>query len=207
MTDIGFDWIIFTSVNGVIYFYEYFYKLGFDSRKMASNKICTIGPATADKLKEYGILVDFIPSKYVSHNVASELIENGHVKEKSFLMPRADIAPPYLREKLLENGASEVKDLAIYKTIEEDLEGNSNREIIKNLQFDFVTFTSSSTAKNFAKLLDKTGVKISNKIKCAAIGPITAETAREIGFNVEIVAEEHTIDGLVESLLKYFLRS
>ena len=201
----SYNWIIFTSVNGVSYFFKYLTQMEYDARILRGIKICAIGPATADKLREYFIKPDFVPERFTSADVVQDLEELNEIKNKSFLLPRADIAPDELRESLLARGAALVDDLAVYRTVEQDIADDAPLvSLMKNHEYDMVTFTSSSTAMNFKKLLDRLEIPVSEKIKCAAIGPVTAKTLKEIGFNADIVAEEFTIDGLVKIVIKYF---
>jgi len=200
-----YNWIIFTSVNGVIHFFKRLNEIKLDTRHLANSKICAIGTATNDELKKYGLVADLIPKRFISDEIAKQLKEDNEIEEKSFLLPRADIAPDNLPETLRQNGASIVSDIPVYKTIEDDTVNNSEySEILEKISYDLVTFTSSSTVKNFAKILDKLNIKISDEIKCAAIGPVTEKTAKELGFNVVFTAKEHTISGLVNSTQDFF---
>jgi len=200
-----YDWIILTSVNGVDHFYRHLYGSGLDSRALASSKICAIGPATAERLSAYGIKADLVPKRFVSSDIAKELAGRGEIAGKSFLLPRADIAPRELSDALLQEGAKLVEDIAVYRTVEEDLSAKpAQMELLRHMRFDLVTFTSSSTVQNFDRLMKKAGVEAKTAIRCAAIGPVTAGTAKELGYQVEISAKVHTIDGLVEAILKYY---
>ena len=146
-----------------------------------------------------------LPERFISGEIAKKLQENNEISGKSFLLPRASIAPDNLPETLKENGASLVSDVPVYKTIEEDIEKTSEyAEILKDNSYDLVTFTSSSTAKNFAQILKNANIEISEKIKCATIGPVTEKTAKSLGFNVVFSAKDHTIEGLVNSIEDYF---
>jgi uroporphyrinogen III methyltransferase / synthase len=201
----SYDWIIFTSVNGVEHFFMHLFSGGLDARSLSSAKICAIGPATADRLSTYGIRADLVPQKFISSEITRELIERGEIAGKSFLLPRADIAPRDLSEALAREGAKIVDDIAVYRTVEEDLAAHpAQLDLLRKTHFDLVTFTSSSTVQNFDRLMKKAGVDVKTAVKCAAIGPITAEKARELGYQVEISAGEHTIEGLVDSILMYY---
>ena len=199
-----YDWIIFTSINGVARFFGHMSELGLDSRKLSGNKICAIGPATAERLKQSGIAPDLVPEKFISAEVADMLIKAGEVGGKSFLLPRADIAPKNLSEALLAAGAKIVDDIAVYQTVEEDYDGTPGlKEILEQNKIDLVTFTSSSTVRNFIRLAGRFDA---SAVSCAVIGPVTAQTALEAGFKVEIAAQTHTIEGLVEAVCAYYAK-
>ncbi|OHD70079.1 MAG: uroporphyrinogen-III C-methyltransferase [Spirochaetes bacterium RBG_16_49_21] len=201
----SYDWIIFTSANGVSYFFKYLFDRGFDSRKLSGAKVCAIGPATAAGLMQMGVRPELVPEKYESQDIARSLISRGEVRGKSFLLPRADIAPKTLSETLTNAGAKAVDDLIIYRTVDEDLSNRKDLlEMLSNKKLDLVTFTSSSTVQNFGKILRRYAPDEKNALKCAAIGPVTAEKAMELGFRVEIMAAQHTIEGLVEAICSYY---
>ncbi len=201
----AYDWIIFTSVNGVDHFFSHLFAGGLDSRSLSSAKICAIGPATGERLQDFGIRADLVPQKFISTDIARALADLGEIAGRSFLLPRADIAPQELGLSLLKGGAKLVDDVAIYRTIEEDLAGMTAQIAqLRDLNFDLVTFTSSSTVQNFDRMMKKIGAAAAKPITCAAIGPITAGRARELGYSVEISAEVHTIDGLVDAIIDYY---
>lgn len=183
----GFDWIIFTSANGVE---KFFGRLGLhrlDAR--ALNKVAAIGSATAEKLLSFGIIVDVVPENFVAEGLAAAL--KNLVNGKKILLARAEEARDVLPEALKNFGA-EVTVAPIYKT-----EAESPAQIDFDL-LDMATFTSSSTVKNFVAAY---GVP---KIPTAAIGTITAQTLKNFGVTPAVVAEEFTIDGLVESIKKFY---
>jgi uroporphyrinogen III methyltransferase/synthase len=200
-----YDWIIFTSINGVSYFFKYLFEMGFDARRLSGAKICAIGPATAGELACMRVRPDLVPEKYVSEDIAESLIHRGEVDGKSFLLPRADIAPKTLSETLAKAGAKSVDDLVVYRTVEEDLsDRNDVRDALSGDRLDLVTFTSSSTVRSFEKILRRYAPDKKKGLACAAIGPVTADTARELGFRVEITAPVHTIEGLVEAIIRLY---
>ncbi|MBN1534969.1 MAG: uroporphyrinogen-III C-methyltransferase [Spirochaetes bacterium] len=194
-----YQWIIFTSANGVTHFFARLTALGLDARALAERRICAIGPATAAALESRGIRPDHMPAKFVSTEVVRELSELGEVAGKSFLLPRADIAPDTMREDLLALGASRVDDIAAYRTVAVEY-GGAN-PLAEAGDIDLVTFTSSSTVRNFMRAVRETPHL--KGIPCVAIGPVTAEAARREGCNVVAVADEYTIDGLVAAVLRH----
>ena len=110
-----------------------------------------------------------------------------------------------MADRLRERGAALVDDITVYRTVEEDLDAMPDvRNLLHGRTVDLVTFTSSSTVKNFHRLLARAGITDTAHFTCAAIGPITARTAGEMGFTVSISAPEHTIPGLVDAILEYY---
>ncbi|HOO72780.1 MAG TPA: uroporphyrinogen-III C-methyltransferase [Spirochaetota bacterium] len=203
----AYDWIVFTSANGVDYFFRYLGEAGLDSRALAGSRVCAIGPGTANRLLGRGITADLVPARFISSGIIEELAARDEIKGKKFLLPRADIAPGDLSRELAEKGAALVDDITIYCTVREDIPPDSETaSLLQNRAVDCVTFTSSSTAKNFASILNGLGVTDFSGFRCAAIGPITAETARGLGFSVDCASEEHSIPGLIRSLIQFFNR-
>ncbi len=200
-----YDWIIFTSVNGVIRFFDRLNELGLDTRALGRIRTAAIGPSTAEKMAAYGLKTDVLPDSYRAESVVAAF-ENRDMHGKKVLIPRALDARPILPEKLRESGAL-VTEVPVYKTVFADQ--NADR-LIKRLgekSVHLVTFTSSSTAANFRKLLpeDETLMKsLMEGVKTASIGPITSETAENMGFNVDITARTYTIPGLCEAILNHY---
>lgn len=198
----GFDWLIFTSVNGVTSFFNRLFKLRMDTRELKGIKICSIGPATTERLLSFGVKSDFQPSKFVAEAVIEKLKKTGGIKGKKVLMPRSNIAREMLRDELTRMGA-EVVDVIAYRTVPDS---SSKKELIRVLKeegVDIVTFTSSSTVRNFVELVGKREVqRIASDIKFASIGPITSRTIRDYGFKVSIEAKEYTISGLVNAIIE-----
>lgn len=185
-----FDWIIFTSANGVEKFFERLKIYGLDAR--ALNKVAAIGAATAEKLSNFGIIADVVPENFVAESLAASLKD--FVADKKILLARAEVAREILPETLKNFGAK-ITIAPIYKTIP---------EIPAQIDFntiDLITFTSSSTVENFFAAY---GVAPLKKIKSAAIGPITAQTLKNFGVNPAVVAEKFTINGLIEAIKNYY---
>ena len=194
-----YDWLLFTSANGVWAVTARLLELGRDIRWLKGPKIGAIGPKTAESIACLGIGVDFTPSKFVAESVVEEFPEDP--SGKCILIPRAKEAREVIPEKLAERGAH-VDVVTAYRT-ESDGSDRSDRsdrirEMLDSGEIDIITFTSSSTVKNFVKLV---GASVPEGVKIACIGPITAQTAESLGLRPDIVAEEHTIEGLVQALI------
>lgn len=196
----AYDWIIFTSVNGVDHFFTRF-DLVADVRDLKGIKLGAIGPATAASLRERGLKPDFVPPEYRAESIVDGLLGLG-IKGKRVLIPRAKEAREVLPESLAAAGAR-VKVVTAYETVRDDGGADRMRRMIASGEIDIITFTSSSTVRNFAAILngmDLAGIPASVIIAC--IGPVTAETARGLGLRVDIVAEKFTIPGLMEAVVK-----
>jgi uroporphyrinogen III methyltransferase/synthase len=195
----GYDWIIFTSTNGVRFFWQRLLENNLDARAFAPARIGAIGPVTGQALADRGLVPDLIPDQYVSEAILDEI---GPVDGQAVLLPRADIARPALAAGLRERGA-EVDEVSAYRTEPADTEQVDNvRDQLADGRIDVLTFTSSSTVRNFAAALDPLPT-LPEETLVACIGPITAETARETGLPVHVSAGEHTIDGLIRALIEH----
>ncbi len=198
-----YDWVVFTSQNGVELTKRRMMEIGLDARAFARVKVAAIGEVTADAVREQLCLkVDLMPGSFVAEALAEELVKAGKVKGKRFLLLRADIARLVLVEKLSEGGAAEVRDVAVYETRRAaELPGNLVEELAAG-RVNWVTFTSSSTAKNFVALLGAEYREKLKGVKLASIGPITSETMRELELEATVQAEQFDIGGLVEAIVK-----
>ncbi|HUV06019.1 MAG TPA: uroporphyrinogen-III C-methyltransferase [Armatimonadota bacterium] len=194
----GWDWLLFTSANGVQAMMERLTELGRDVRWLKGPKIGAIGPKTAEAIRSLGINVDFIPSRFVSEAIADEFPESP--SGKRILILRAEEAREILPEKLRERGA-QVDVVAAYRTEMEQSDAAQIRQLLRSGGIDIVTFTSSSTVKGFVALIGEGDLAgLAGKVTIACIGPITAQAAEEHGLKPDVVAEEHTIEGLIEAL-------
>lgn len=198
-----YDWVIFTSVNGVRHFFARLRELGRDIRELGPAKLCAIGPRTRETLEERGLKVAYIPEEYRAERIAEGLRALLRPGER-VLMPRADIAPPMLAEALIQAGAV-VDDVTAYRTV--PVSGNAAlvRRMLSEGRVQAVTFTSSSTVRNFVGALGAEGVSgLLAGVAVICIGPVTAQTAEELGLKIHAVAREYTIDGLVRAIQDYF---
>jgi uroporphyrinogen III methyltransferase/synthase len=197
-----YDWVIFTSVNGVDCFFKRLFSKGRDVRLFGRVHTAVIGPATAKRLADFGLTSDIVPETYRAESVA-QAFSNQHIRGKRILIPRAMEARPVLPVELRKMGAV-VDEIPAYRT---EAVGKENAEhmlrLLEQHSIDIVTFTSSSTVKNFKSVLPpgKTEHLMKN-VKVASIGPVTSETAEKLGFHVDITADNYTIDGLVETILQ-----
>ena len=196
----SYSWVIFTSVNGVDVFFDRIRTLELDSRVFSAVKVAAIGAATAAALSGHGIRAEFVPPDYLSQAVLLGM-ESLDLKGSRVLLPRADIGRNELPDGLSRLGA-QVDVLTVYHTITPSESGEKARDLLQDGAIDLVTFTSSSTVTNLLNLLDGDAALVKQAL-VACIGPVTARTAREMGLQVDIVAKEHTIPGLVAALKDY----
>ncbi|CAN5472963.1 uroporphyrinogen-III C-methyltransferase [soil metagenome] len=197
----AFDWIIFTSANGARYTRRRLIELNLDARGFGGAKIAAIGSATANAVRrELCLRVDLCPESFVAEALADELARQGEIAGKRHLLLRADIARPVLRERLEADGSASVRDVSIYETKLVDALPPRLDEGLWARRVDWITFTSSSTAKNLAALLGKNYRERLAGVKLASIGPITSTTLRELGLSPNVEAATFNVDGLVRAI-------
>jgi uroporphyrinogen III methyltransferase/synthase len=198
-----FDWIVFTSVNGVSRFFERLFALGRDVRVLGHLRTAAIGPATAERLKSFGLASDLMPENYRAESVVAAF-RGQNIGGKSILLPRAQEARQILPDELAAMGAT-VREVAAYRTEPVSHDSQALIERLATASVDLITFTSSSTVKNFKALLPEVRFgELLAGVPAACIGPVTADTARQLGFDVRIEAQSYTIPGLCEAILAYY---
>jgi len=201
----SYDWLILTSVNGVEAVCNRLNTLRVTNRKLAQLKIAAIGPATADAIKEHGQKVHVVPKEYIAESVVKSL--RNRVKGKRVLLARAKVARDIIPLELRKLGAH-VDVVEAYETMIPQSSRNRLKATLqsKTRRPQLITFTSSSTVKNFTALLKsgdlhKTNLKQLDGILFASIGPITSATLRQLGLRADIEAEQYTIPGLVAAIV------
>jgi uroporphyrinogen III methyltransferase / synthase len=201
-----YDWLLFTSVNGVRFFLERLHSSGKDIRDLKGVKIGAIGPKTAGMWRRFGIQPDLMPDEYRAEAVVESFRQEG-VRGAKVLIPRAARAREVLPDELREAGAR-VDVVHAYRTISPDQDTGRIRELLKNGSIDMVTFTSSSTVSNFVKMFEADGNRLQEwmqQVAVACIGPVTAKTAAENNFKVDLSPPQYTIDSLVGEMMRFFL--
>jgi uroporphyrinogen III methyltransferase / synthase len=192
--------LIFTSANGVRFFAERLKTIGKDIRELKGLRVFTIGPKTAEAVRDLGISVDVIPEKFV----AESLIENiKNIEGQRFLLPRATIAREIIPQQLRKMGA--IVDVApAYQTVLPVTQVDELHRRLESQSIDVITFTSSSTVENFLALTGEKLLPAIKNAKIACIGPVTEKTARKAGLNVEIVPEQYTVSSLLDAIEAFF---
>ncbi|HBE78254.1 MAG TPA: uroporphyrinogen-III C-methyltransferase [Firmicutes bacterium] len=195
-----YQWLLFTSVNGVAAFWRQMRELKMDLRALAGVKIGVIGETTAQELWKYGFKADFIPASYTTAALLDGLKKLVGKGEK-VLLPRADIAPADLEQGLKAAGMI-CTAVTAYRTVPGGGSGAEVQRLWEQGPYDYITFTSSSTVRHFIALLPQQYLPQLAQSKIVCIGPVTAATAREAGLKVDAVAGVHTMEGLIVKLLE-----
>ncbi|MHB8654330.1 MAG: uroporphyrinogen-III C-methyltransferase [Terriglobia bacterium] len=197
-----FEYLLVTSANGVRNFLRRLDVCGRDVRDLKGLIIGAIGPATAAEFAKTGVKVDFIPKEYRAEGLL-EVLGARKIKGKHFLIPRARVARDIVPRVLEERGAR-VEVVAAYETALPEF-GKGELDRVLTPAPDVITFTSSSTATHFARLLgDQSIKKVMAGVAIASIGPITSATLRKLGLKITIEAQESTASGLVHAITEHF---
>ncbi len=192
-----YAWIVFTSVNGVAYCWDRLAVVA-STRLPASLRVAAIGPATAQALRDRQAVPDFVPAEFIAERIAEGL---GDVAGQAILLPRAEDARKTLAVMLVDRGA-QVDEIPVYRTTPEAPPPDAFAALDAGV--DVLTFTSSSTVRHFVALVQNHAPPGVQEALVACIGPITAETARSLGYKVATVADEYTTDGLIRALENHF---
>lgn len=201
----GYDWLAFTSVNGVEYFFQYLIEHRVDIRKFYKARVAAVGPKTAEALEQRGIKVDLQASRYDAEGLL-EAFEHVLQPGERVLLPRGDLARAVLPEQLRQQGIH-ADEISVYETVIAPLQEPIIIDWLKEKHIHMLTFTSSSTVKNLIKVLEQAGIEdpvaLISQYPIASIGPITTATIESFGLKVTIEAEEATIESLTAALVGY----
>lgn len=191
-----YDWVVFTSPNGVDAFFTAFFELYKDARSLGGVRIAAIGPATAARVHHYRFAVDLMPEKYIAEEIIAAFEKETTLENQMFLLPRAEKARDILPKELTRLGAI-VDEAVAYRTVPETGDPAGGIQRLREEGADIITFTSSSTAENFHAL----GLPWPEGCRAASIGPVTSGTLMQLGYTVDIEASRHDIPGLVAAIL------
>jgi uroporphyrinogen III methyltransferase/synthase len=198
-----YDWVIFTSVNGVQYFFERLLELGFDSRALGSCRVAAVGSKTSEALAGHGIKPDLLPSGFHAEGLVAEFAERGVAGQKA-LYPKADRARDVLAHGLAALGAEVVAPVT-YRTAIPDSISAEAFAALEDRRVDCVTFTSSSTVTNLAALLGENRlIHLLQGVNVASIGPVTSSTCRELGLRIDIEPQKSTVEALTEEIVAHY---
>ncbi|NWF52925.1 MAG: uroporphyrinogen-III C-methyltransferase [Nitrospirae bacterium] len=215
-----YKWLIFTSKNGVKYFFQRFFDKDRDIRDLKGINICAVGSKTADEIRKYGIKVDLIPEEFSSEGLIKAFCSYPSAsKEKSqssefqtpnsellkgikFLLPRAERAREILPEKIKEFGGH--IDLPVtYRAVKPEIHGKRLKRFLKEGRISIATFTSEATFNNFIDIIGEDAGELLKGVAIAVIGPVTAKAIEKAGLKVDIMPEKATIEALVEEIIKW----
>jgi uroporphyrinogen III methyltransferase / synthase len=194
-----YDWLVFTSPNGVTAFFEMFYKIFTDAREIGGVRIAAIGPATAARVRDFHLHVDLQPDEYVAEGVVRAFQKDGSVENLKVLLVRAEQARDVLPKELARLGAI-VDEAAAYRTVPETEDVSGAQDRFREEGADLITFTSSSTVENFLALK----LPWPSGLKTASIGPITSKTMKEHGLKVDVEARQYDIPGLTQAVQDFY---
>jgi uroporphyrinogen III methyltransferase/synthase len=202
-----FDWIVFTSGNAVDAFMKAFLRSHRDIRALHGPGLCAVGTGTAERLAVHGIQVDLVPEEFRAEAVTAALARHAPLDGARVLLPRSDIGREVVAEQLRDAGAL-VTDVVAYRTILEDTHREGDPDIYGMLlegRIDVVTFTSASAVRNFVKIYGADpAADLLRRTTVAAIGPVTADAARQFGIEVTVQPATYTIAGLVDAIAAHF---
>jgi uroporphyrinogen III methyltransferase/synthase len=198
----AYDWLVFTSVNGVTAFFDIFFRRFQDMRDIGGVRIAAVGPATAAKLRELHLQVDLTPDEFTGKKIAAAFAKFQTIENLKMCLLRAEVANPDLPKELEDLGAI-VDDIAVYKTVPETEDPDGAGATLLESGADWITFTSGSTVEHFHARFDLPKLlKKFPQTKLASIGPETSKAIRALGLEPALEAKEHTTDGLLAALLK-----
>jgi len=209
----SYDWLIFTSRNGVKYFFKRFFEKDRDIRDLKGLKICAIGTKTAKEIKKYGIKTDLIPQEFSAEGLIEAFlpphpplskggIEGELLKGIRFLLPRAEKAREVFPEKVRELGGRIDVPVA-YRAIKPEYRAKRLRRFLRERKISIATFTSAATFSNFREIMGKDADELLKGPAIAVIGPVTAKAVENAGLHVEIMPKEATIEAMVEEIIKW----
>ena len=199
----NYEWVIFTSVNGVEQFLGRARHLNQPVSESPTSRFAAIGPETAKRLEAAGIQNCLVPQRYQAEGLLEALTAES-LRKKKVLIPRAAQARDILPETLREWGA-EVDVVEAYRTVVPTADISNVKTLLRDGKVDIITFTSSSTVANFNRLFEGQSLaETVSGIAVACIGQITKKTVEDFGGHADIVATDSTIDGLIGAILKYF---
>jgi uroporphyrinogen III methyltransferase/synthase len=196
-----YDWVIFTSVNGVQSFMRRIWFHQKDVRSLAGVRVCCIGPRTQEEAARWGVAADLVPKDFQAEGILEAMGRLG-VEGQRILIPRAKVAREILPDQLEAMGAT-VRVVQAYQAVPPAVEIDPIRDRLRNREIHYLTFTSSSTVRNFCQLFDNRQElqELTRNMTVAVIGPITAQTVQEEGLSVDVVALENTVPALVEAII------
>lgn len=202
----GYDWLVFTSTNGVRYFMERFVRIGRDVRDLKGIRLCAVGSKTAEAIAGYGMKVELVPDEFNAEGLSEAFLRFsgslGTLKGVRFLLPRAQEARELFPAQIRALGG-EIETPAAYRTVKPEKHGKMLKRFLFEGRISVATFTSGATFTNFLDIVGREALPLLEKIAIAAIGPVTKKTIEKSGLKVHIVPKEATISAMVDEIIKW----
>lgn len=193
------DWLVFTSKNGIKFFFEHMEEEGFNKRDVASFNVAVVGEKTKQYLHKYGIQASLMPKTFTGEDLAKELVQKVP-KTKRIVVVRGNLAKPSLRQSLIELGYHCI-DFIVYETIEEIEQGDKLYSSLLNYEVDYITFTSSSTVRSFMSWCEERNFSW-HHLSFACIGKVTEETLRSYQAHNVLVPERFTLEDMLQTIVE-----
>ncbi len=211
----SYDWVIFTSANGVRYFFRRLFEKGVDIRDLKGLKICAIGAKTAGEIRKFGLKVDLVPEEFRAEGLIEAFTKaagdqqsavssknKGLLRGVKLLLPRAEVAREIFPEKVRELGG--VIDVPVtYRAVKPEYHGKRMRRFLKEGRITIATFTSAATFNNFMEIMGEDSDELLRNVAIAVIGPVTAKAVEKAGLKVGIMPEEATVEAMVEEIKRW----
>jgi uroporphyrinogen III methyltransferase/synthase len=194
----GYDWVIFTSPNGIEIFFEAMGAFGKDARVFASAHLATLGAKTAERLARYGLKADFVPTVFTGRDLGLQLLSYANLKDKKVLLLRSELASDELVEVLRQGGA-QVRDVSLYTAVLQEGKATTLEEQIQQDRIHWLTFASPSAVRGFFQQV-RLSVVAASTVRVASIGPVTSRELTLLGVRIDLEATEHTVDGLLDAI-------
>lgn len=188
-----YDWLVFSSQNGVDYFFRRLLQRGWDVRRLGNVKVATVGSSTADRLAQYHVRADLVPEKFIAESLAQELL--GQARGRRFLLARASRGRQVLADQLRQGGAS-VDQVVVYSSLDVESPDPNVAAALSADEVDWITVTSSATAESLVRLYGD----LLRKARLVSISPLTSQALRQLGHEPAAEASPHTMDALVEAI-------
>jgi|Deesub1362A_J573_1020465.scaffolds.fasta_scaffold00073_39 uroporphyrinogen III methyltransferase/synthase len=201
-------WLIFTSANGVKYFFRRFFERDKDIRDLKGIKVCAVGEKTALEVRKYGIKVDMVPDEFRAEGLIEsfkKLAGSDSLKGMRFLLPRAEVAREVFPETVRALGG-EIDVPTAYRTVKPETKGKRLKRFLKEGRITVATFTSGATFRNFREMMGEDAEELLKGVAIAAIGPVTAKTIEKAGLKVDIMPKKATIEAMVEEIINWALK-
>jgi len=201
----SYDWIVFSSANGVRFFFKRFFYLGRDIRELVGIKLCAIGPKTSAELRKFGLKVDLVPKVFRAEGLLEAFGSKEKLKGIKILMPTTENARKIFPNMVKSCGG--IIDLPLtYKTLKPEVSGKRIKHILKEGKITIATFTSGKAFINFYDILSDKVVNLLKNVTISALGPVTAKIIEKKGFKVDIIPKEATIEAMVDAIVNYLLK-